>query len=753
MAAAGNIVVESPPFEDNPVEEFQGSVPHGKEMQTSKLESTDLTKSQVRKHACSRVALALIAGAFVIAAAGATAAVVGTSLLKTSGSDSSAADSSIAERSESGSTGGGVSGSFVLRAENVETLAGDDRFSLALATAVASTLASQTGGTISAGDVQVSVATRRLGATPSLRAHARRLEEDYIFVDYIVLLQGKDSPDPEAATQALLATDPAAMTAQIEAEMTSQGLEQGMRMEVISISADVASGEAEVVALSQAQDDPDTNVGPFNGAQHEPLNEDRCYKHFGSDKQKCDQAGRLCVWSDSKCITPTEPTTEDGCYEKFGSSKEECLKEKDECQWIEDDGDGKCMMIVDRNHSEAGHWSSGEDECYEEFGSNKTKCLEAGEDCQWFEDDGDGKCIEKWDHGGGDDSSEEDECYEEFGSNKTKCLEAGEHCQWFEVDGDGICMEKVSHHGGDDDGKEDGCYEKFGSNKDKCLKKNDACQWVENDGDGKCIEKFGHHGGKEGSGEEDECYEHFGSDKDKCLEAGEDCQWFEEDGDGKCIENWVHKDGKEDECFEHFGSNKDECLEAGEDCQWVDDDGDGKCIETRGPHGETHPKKPCAKFGSEECSGTDGLCEWVADTNSTNGTCVPTFAYLDVAEVQEAACELKDEGECTEANVCGWFGGTCKFSNFTDVCKDLFGTDADRCLQQEWLCAWAQTSAGEEAACTMKLPGREGHSGEGSGHHGPGGEQGEGCQRRRRRRRRPSQGGHGGGGYGGGSYR
>jgi len=624
MAAAGDIVIEFPAVEGNPVEEFQDSVPHVKDMQASPLESTDLTKSHTRKYGCSRVTLALIAGAFVFAAAAATAAVVGTSLLNTAGSDSSAADGGVTGGSGSGSPYGGVSGSFVLRAENVETLAGDDRFSLALATAVASTLALQTGGTITAGDVQVSVATRRLGATPSLRAHARRLEEDYIFIDYIVVLHGKGAPDPEAATQALLAADPAAMTAQIEAEMTSQGLEQDLALEVISISADVATSEDEVVDWSQAQEDPDANAGPFNGSRHASPKKDRCYKHFGGNKQKCDRAGRLCIWSHSKCITPTEPE------------------------------------------------SSAQDSCYDRCGSNKTKCLEAGETCQWFENDGDSKCIEKRGHHREcDENSEGDECYEHFGSNKDQCLEAGENCQWFE-----------------------------------------------DDGEGKCIEKRGHHG----------------------------------EGD---------EDGEGDECHEHFGSNKDECLEAGANCQWVEDDGDGKCVEKWGHHGGKSPKERCAKFGSQECSGTDGLCEWKADANSTNGTCVPTFAYLDTAEVQEAACELKNESECTEASVCGWSGGTCRFSNFTDVCKDLFGTDADRCLQQEWLCMWTQMPAGEEAACTMKLP-----RGGGPGSHGPGGrglggnggdkkgsgrEQGSGCQRRRRRR--PGQGGHSGGGHDGRSSR
>mmetsp|Transcript_33970 Transcript_33970/g.86116 ORF Transcript_33970/g.86116 Transcript_33970/m.86116 type:complete len:346 (-) Transcript_33970:391-1428(-) len=250
----------------------------------------------------------------------------------------------------------------------------------------------------------------------------------------------------------------------------------------------------------------------------------------------------------------------------------------------------------------------------------------------------------------------------------------------------------------------------------------------------------GHHGGCDEESGGDECYEHFGSNKDTCLEAGEGCQWVEDDGDGKCIEKRGHhrecdENSEGDECYEHFGSNKDQCLEAGENCQWFEDDGEGKCIEKRGHHGGKPPKKRCAKFGRQECSGTDGLCEWKADTNSTNGTCVPTFAYLNATEVEEAACELKPEPECTESSLCGWSGGTCRFSNFKDVCKGLFGTDADRCLQQKWLCTWAEMPDGEEAACTMKLPG------------------GGGSGSQRRRRRRPGQGGHGGGGRRRGSRR
>jgi len=197
----------------------------------------------------------------------------------------------------------------------------------------------------------------------------------------------------------------------------------------------------------------------------------------------------------------------------------------------------------------------------------------------------------------------------------------------------------------------------------------------------------------------------------------------------------LEEDSEGDECYEKFGSNEDKCLKAGDDCQWFEDDGDGKCIEKRGHHGGKPPKKRCAKFDSEKCSETDGLCEWKADTNSTNGTCVPTFAYLNATEVEEAACELKPEPECTESSLCGWSGGTCRFSNFKDVCKGLFGTDADRCLQQKWLCTWAEMPDGEEAACTMKLPG------------------GGGSGSQRRRRRRPGQGGHGGGGRRRGSRR
>mmetsp|Transcript_32494 Transcript_32494/g.81781 ORF Transcript_32494/g.81781 Transcript_32494/m.81781 type:complete len:396 (-) Transcript_32494:496-1683(-) len=235
MAAAGNIVVGNPSFEDNPIKEFQDYVPPGQGIGASLPESTDPTKTRPKRCVCSRIALALGAGVVVIAAAAATAVVVGARFLQ----DQSDGNSAIGEPVP---TIPGVSGLLVLRAASPSALVADGRFHLAIASAVASTLTSQSGGDVTADDVQVFLSTRPHATSPSLRGDGRRLEHDSIYVDYTLFLDGENVSEPEDAARILRATDSTAMAAKINAEMESQGFEQDMAVEVVRLTAEVLNG-------------------------------------------------------------------------------------------------------------------------------------------------------------------------------------------------------------------------------------------------------------------------------------------------------------------------------------------------------------------------------------------------------------------------------------------------------------------------------------------------------------------------------
>jgi len=400
----------------------------------------------------------------------------------------------------------GVSGSFVFRTVFAESLVGDVRFHVAVATAVASMLELQTGAGITADDVQINAATRRLASTPLLRGHARRLEGDYAFVDYIVFLDGSDAPEPEDATQILRSADPAAMATKIETEMTLQGFEEEkIVMEVISISADVFHGG-------------DGAASPESGINDTlPPIEARANASFSFDLDK-EGAGTSVDSSDS------------------GLDKHD-------------------------------------DRCFDHFGIDKAKCEQAGGLCQWME----GKCV---------------------------------------------------------------------------------------------IAK----GNVDSSTSNDTCYEAFGNSRDQCVQEGGSCQWIEEDGVGKCTMRLHYSDS-------HGAGGAD------------------------GSSGQTLiSMRSCSQFDKvEACAGTDGLCQWIEDSEDMDGKCLPSIVPPNVSE-QVAACRLKDEDRCLLASdACSWSGSRCEFRNFTDVCRDLFAADRDRCLKQDWLCQWTNQEGRQEFGCAMSF--------------------------------------------------
>jgi hypothetical protein len=109
----------------------------------------------------------------------------------------------------------------------------------------------------------------RLYATPSLRGHGRRLEEDGIFVDYFVFLHSSDHFTPKDAIGILRATDLAVMTVTINTEMRSRGFDSNIEVEVISISADVLGGGGDgLVRTGKGLPGRPEPQGVFEGLNH-----------------------------------------------------------------------------------------------------------------------------------------------------------------------------------------------------------------------------------------------------------------------------------------------------------------------------------------------------------------------------------------------------------------------------------------------------------------------------------------------------